>query len=514
MLKRPSLFNAKSLFVSVTLLIVSAGCTSDDVPHKHLTQAAQPVPVNPAPAAQTLPIAREKVEIAGGPVTSSPPVSPPVTVAPPSTPPTAVKQSPKGSVGLTTRLSNTHVLMPGNGVVRLEIGLDAADAKKGARLPMNIALVIDRSGSMRGDKIVHTREAARHLISQLTDKDTVAIVSYSDDVRVDLPASQATAKTRKEALDAISRIRPGGSTNLSGGLFRGQDEVNRNLRTGQVNRVILMSDGLANRGITDTRALSQQAQKHAQQGVSVTTMGVGTDYNEDLMTAVADHASGNYYFIEKSSAIASVFTRELSRMFSTVAQAAIVEVLIEDGVELKQVFGYTSTREGDIVKVPLAEMYAGQKRSILLEFVVPTVREGTVRVGEVTLRYEDAQREGKKVTEHVNMNVRVTREAAKVEKGRDRTVEERVAEVEVAAAMNQAAALLQAGRTKDAQQVLQRESTRLDSEANRLGGSKRLRKRAASIRKMEMEFDSAADEPAAAAGMAKKAKADSYMLTK
>ncbi|MFT5433540.1 MAG: Ca-activated chloride channel family protein, partial [Myxococcota bacterium] len=407
MLNRPSLFNVKPLFFSVTLLFVSAGCTSDDVPHKHLTQAAQPVSANSVPAAEAPPMTWERVELAGGPVTTSPPVAPTATVSPPASPktpptapPAAVKQTPKGSVGLTTRLSNTHVLMPGNGVVRLEIALDAADAKKGARLPMNIALVIDRSGSMRGDKIVHTREAARHLISQLTDKDTVAIVSYSDDVRVDLPASQADAETRKEALDAISRIRPGGSTNLSGGLFRGQDEVNRNLRTGQVNRVILMSDGLANRGITDTRALSQQAQKHAQQGVSVTTMGVGTDYNEDLMTAVADHASGNYYFIEKSSAIASVFTLELSRMFSTVAQAATVEVLIEDGVELKQVFGYTSTREGDIVKVPLAEMFAGQKRSILLEFVVPTVREGNVRVGEVTLRYVDAQGEGKKVTEH------------------------------------------------------------------------------------------------------------------
>ena len=171
---------------------------------------------------------------------------------------------------------------------------------------MNIALVIDRSGSMRGVKMDHTLQAAAHLVRQLKPSDTLSIVSYSDDVRVDIPAQRMKKRNIPRVLAALERIRAGGSTNLSGGLTRGQSEVSRNLKKGHVNRVILMSDGLANRGITDTRELARKVQQVAQRGISVTTMGVGTDYNEDLMTAVADHASGNYYFIESAKQIRTV----------------------------------------------------------------------------------------------------------------------------------------------------------------------------------------------------------------
>lgn len=422
-----------------------------------------------------------------------------------------------GNVKLTTLLSNTHVLMPGDGKVHLEIKLDATKNAGGERLPMNIALVIDRSGSMRGDKMENTKAAAKHLLTQLTDRDTLAIVSYSDHVRVDLPAQLLTKEALKDATAALARIRPGGSTNLSGGLFRGHEEVSRNQRSGQVNRVILMSDGIANRGITDQKALSMQAQKNAQSGVSVSTMGVGMDYNEDLMTAVADKASGNYYFIGDSKQIASVFTQELKKMFATVAQGAVVKLLVEDGVDLDSVFGYTFTREGDEVKIPLAEMFGGQQRSILVAFRAPTVRTGMTRLAKVTLQYEDIASEGELRTAKVPLQVRVTNDKTLVEKNKNNAVEERAVEIRIATAVTEAADLFREGRAGEAEKMLEDMEASVSDSSAGMGGSARLKKRATALRGLKAEFKAAQQPnsaPAAAARAVKKAKAESYQLVK
>ncbi|MFT7622492.1 MAG: Ca-activated chloride channel family protein [Myxococcota bacterium] len=516
-------------FAYVALVAALAGCNN---PGNTVPTTAASVTEAKTPPARTAgdtsaPLTWEKV---AGPQTKAtaaaltpagprPPEAPnPVTRAQPVTkPPEAgprASQTAAGNVTVTTTLSNPNLLMPGNGKVHLSIDLEALKQATGNRLPMNIALVIDRSGSMRGDKIEQTRAAARHLVSQLSDKDTLSIVSYSDDVRVDLPASRIDSTVKQQALDAIQRIRAGGSTNLSGGLFRGQDEVNRNLAQNQVNRVILMSDGLANRGITDTKQLSSKAQQHAQNGISVTTMGVGTDYNEDLMTAVADHASGNYYFIQESAQIASVFTQELNKMFSTVAQNVTVELLIEDGVELEQVHGYTFTRKADVVTIPLAELFAGQRRSILIGLKAPVLREGMARLAEVTLRYTDVASEGEARKAALAQSVRVTTNKERVEKTRNNTVEERVGEVEVATAMNSAAEQLRLGNGGEAQNILRGALMANEGRIGGLGGSARLKRQSSSLRTLADTFEEAEAKPAAAAATIKATKAKGRTLAR
>ncbi len=419
----------------------------------------------------------------------------------------------RASVVLNATLSNQHVLMPGDGLVHLAIDLDAVKGESLGRLPMNLALVIDRSGSMRGEKMAHTLAAAKHLVEQLNSRDTLSIVSYSDDVRVDLPAQAVSAVVKKSALAAIERIRAGGSTNLSGGLFRGQDEVERNIKSGQVNRVLLMSDGLANRGISDTKQLASRVQQASQRGLSVTTLGVGTDYNEDLMTAVADAGGGNYYFIENPKAIAGVFRTELDRMFSTVAQAAKIELSIDDGAELKQVFGYTFTRKGDVVEIPLAEIFGGQKRSILVEVAVPVVRAGRAPIGKVTLSYDDIATE-KTVKFSQDLAVTVTKNKDLVEKGRDKAVEERIEEVRVAAVVTRAADLLREGRSGEARKMLRQQMASTGAKAKGMGGSARLEKQVQELEALDADFGAAEEAPAAAPSLIKRAKERAYQQAK
>jgi len=419
-----------------------------------------------------------------------------------------------GALTMTTSLSNRNVLQSGPGIVHMAIDLKGDPAISGKRLPMNVALVIDRSGSMRGDKIEDARASARHFVSQLSPQDRIAIISYSDGVRVDLPSSKATKATKKSAIEAIAGIQSGGSTNLSGGLFRAQDEVERHLSAGQVNRVILMSDGLANRGLTDTKAISKRAQQTSQRGVTTTTMGVGTDYNEDLMTSLADHAGGNYYFIQESKQIANVFKEELRKMFATVAQNTVVEFTLEDGIDLKDLYGYTFTRQDGKVTVALSDIFGGQKRSILMAFEVPCQRAGTQSLSQVTLQFDDVNSGFKSQKALVSVDVAVTKDAALVESTRNRRVEERVGEVQVAQAVEKAADLVKSGNYGEAKRVLQRQRSHTANRAKGMGGSARLQEQIGVLDQLEVEFEAAEEAPASAPARAsvKRAKANARKL--
>jgi len=243
-------------------------------------------------------------------------------------------------------------------------------------------------------------------------------------------------------------------------------------------------------------------------------MGVGTDYNEDLMTAVADRAGGNYYFIQDSKQIVSVFQEELRRMFSTVAQNTVMEIAIEDGADLKQVFGYTFTRQNGKVTIPLAEIFGGQKRSILLEVNVPLLKEGKVVIGDVTLNYDDVTAGLKPKTTKLALGVTVTKDSKLVEKNRNRTVEERLGEVLVAQAIEQAADHVKNGRFGEAQKVLRDQRAVTSGQSAAMGGSARLDSQVKALQAMELDFEQAEEAPASAPARAsiKRAKAKAYKL--
>ncbi len=164
------------------------------------------------------------------------------------------------------------------------------------RLPVNIAIVIDRSGSMQGDKIKHAREAALQAIDRLRDNDIVSIVAYDTSVEVLVPATKVS--DREEIKGRIRAIKAHGSTALFAGVSKGAAEVRKFLDDKHVNRVILLSDGLANVGPSSPMELGQLGRSLIKEGVSVSTMGLGTGYNEDLMSKLAIESSGNHTFIE------------------------------------------------------------------------------------------------------------------------------------------------------------------------------------------------------------------------
>jgi len=246
------------------------------------------------------------------------------------------------------------------------------------RAPINLSLVLDRSGSMSGAKLDAARRAASMLTRRLSPQDTVSVVAFDDEVTV--VAHPATGKAQEELPEAIESIQSGGMTNLSGGWLRGRDLVAEHLREGGVNRVILLTDGLANVGITEPARLTGLCQNAAKDGVSTTTIGFGQGYDEDLLKAMADAGQGGTYYIEEVDQASGVFEEELEGLLSIAAQN--VRVTVQPGADaesVKVLHQYPSHAQDDLLTVEVGDLYAREPRRILMAFLLSpdSVRMGT-----------------------------------------------------------------------------------------------------------------------------------------
>lgn len=273
--------------------------------------------------------------------------------------------------------------------VVLKVALDGARPAQTRRAPVNLALVIDKSGSMGGDKIVRAREAALEAVRRLSHDDIVSIVVYDDDVRTLVPARRVGDG---EALaTAIEGIEAGGSTNLHGGVVAGAAELRKNIEGGYTHRVLLLSDGQANVGPQTPEALGSLGARLVREGISVTTIGLGLDFNEDLMTRLARRSDGNTYFVAESRDLPRIFNEELGDVLSIVARRVVIELDFPEGARPVRVVGREGRVEEKRVIVELNQLYGGQEKFALVEVELdPAAKASSRRVASARVRYEDA----------------------------------------------------------------------------------------------------------------------------
>ena len=236
------------------------------------------------------------------------------------------------------------------------------------RTPANVAIVLDKSGSMQGEKIARARDAANLAISKLGRDDIAAIVSYDNVVRVDMPATRVSDKD--EFRRRINAIAANGNTALFAGVSKGAHEVRKFLDPNRVNRVILLSDGLANVGPSSPYELGQLGAALARENISVSTIGLGLGYNEDLMTQLAGMSDGNHAFAENADDLARIFTAEFGDVLSVIAQDVQIRIRCADGVRPLRVLGRESTIDGQDVIVNLHQIYGQQEKFVVLEIEV------------------------------------------------------------------------------------------------------------------------------------------------
>jgi len=324
--------------------------------------------------------------------TAPPPAPPPptVVVAPPAPqpPPVPVPVTNPGSLSLTGRLSHPY-LVPGTSDVFATLEVTAVDVPGAKRAPVNLAVVIDRSGSMSGAKIENARRAAQRLVDLLGDEDRISVVHYGTDVNA-LGGLFATAENKVKLKRYIANISDEGGTNIGDGLAVGQKHIERAKSDFRVNRLLLLSDGQPTVGITSSQGLVNVVRRIRDSGVSVTSLGVGADFNEDLMQRLADVGGGSYGFISDASAMAGLFQRDLEQAGTMVARAASLSFTLPDGVRFVEVYGRPVSQMGNTVTITLPDFSARQVEKLVVHLTAsPAVRSGTVDIAGFQLAYTD-----------------------------------------------------------------------------------------------------------------------------
>ena len=273
-------------------------------------------------------------------------------------------------------------------VRHLLISLSAPVAPpRAGRLPLNVALVLDRSGSMAGErKFELAREALKQSLSMLRPEDRFTIVVYDHDVDVLVPSTPASATAKRRALAALNEVGPRGSTNLHGGWMAGATEVAAFLNTEGVTRVLLLTDGLANDGLAEPAQLASLAAELRHRRITTSTFGVGDDFDERLLRDIAHEGGGNFYFVESPLQIPDLLTSELGEALAVVARDAALQVALPAGAEAKVLNRFRSTYAiGDNeMRVELGDLTSGQELSVVVRIRFAhgvDANETTVRVG-------------------------------------------------------------------------------------------------------------------------------------
>ncbi|MFQ5483996.1 MAG: VWA domain-containing protein [Desulfobacterales bacterium] len=295
-----------------------------------------------------------------------------------------------GPVKISAQLVQSKVLQGSAGIVSLALTLkadDIIDHSDGKYHNVDMVIVLDRSGSMKGSKIKNARQAVLNLLSNLSSKDRFALITYSDGVSRITDLQKVSDVNRKQLETFIRSVRTGGGTNLGAGLQTGINVLLSAGHNGNSGKVILISDGLANKGITSHQVLGNIAGIAAEKEFAISTVGVGIDFNEQLMTKIADNGAGNYYYLENPEAFAEVVQKEFFYTQTTAVNGISVHLSMPDGISLISAAGYPITVQNNRAVFNPGDLRSNQTRKLFLTLKVPSERVGTFELGKIKVRY-------------------------------------------------------------------------------------------------------------------------------
>lgn len=240
------------------------------------------------------------------------------------------------------------------------------------RHPLNLSLVLDRSGSMQGEKMSRAREAAAYCIDQLLPQDRISLVIFDDIVEV-LAASQPV-ENKMEIKRRLAQVQARNSTALHEAWVRGGIEVSNYLMRDAVNRVLLITDGLANVGETNVDRIVSQAGELAARGVTTSTIGIGRDFNEDLLIPMAEAGRGNAWHVERATDMARIFATEMEGLIAQSGHTVSLGFTPSDGVKVQDVLNdFEMTHTG---RYKLPNLLAGAPIEIVVRLKLPAQSAG------------------------------------------------------------------------------------------------------------------------------------------
>ena len=271
------------------------------------------------------------------------------------------------------------------------VALRAPEAPpRAGRLPVHLAFVIDRSGSMNGNKIAHARRAVQQGIRSLRESDRFAVVAYDEHIELPVPSTSAKAEARDAAVATVERISARGHTDLHGGWERGCQQVAEHLTKDAVGRCLLLTDGLANAGVTDFVEIVRQCAGWRDRHVVTSTFGVGADFDEEVLRRMSDAGGGNFQFIESAVQIADFVASEVGEALATTVREAVLVVDAGPGAVVESLNDFPCRQEGALWRVAIGSLQSGQPLEPVLRVSFPEGETGESR--DVTVRALDQDR--------------------------------------------------------------------------------------------------------------------------
>lgn len=418
------------------------------------------------------------------------------------------------SSGLKASAQYSRVAVaPGESVdINILINIEApALPQKEKRLPLALSLVLDRSGSMsEAKKIDYARQAAKVVVNALEPDDLFALVIYDNEVNVLYPLGPVNNKEQlKKQIDGIE---PRGMTFLSGGLEQGIAQLQKTGRDRPC-RVMLLSDGLANQGISDSEMVAAIGANARGRGIAVSSIGLGLDFNENLMQQLAQRGGGKYYYIQDSKFLPAVFREELQLIEAPYTQNLRASFLASGPMNAFKVYGYGKETRGKLTSIEMGDFSANEKRHIMLNVKLTPKKAGKQKIGDFKLHYTDlTDKQSRDLLVPLYVEV-VADESRRKQMENAQAADTKIVKEEVmlleaeeihVAAMED----LQKGNIAEAKRKIGQEQQKLAPAAAR---NKAIANKMEAMRQAEASLERAAASPVMQKEMSKAAKSSQYM---
>ncbi len=343
------------------------------------------------------------------------------------------------------------------------VSFSAPDAPRAAtRPPLNVAFVLDRSGSMDGSKLVLAKQALAQALAMLRRDDRFAVVFYDQKIDVVVPSTLASDKAVAKAVRKIDAVEAGGNTNLASGWLTGCEEIAQHLDGPQMGTCLLLTDGQANWGLTDVSQLETHARELKNRGIATSTLGLGHDFNEELLQRMADAGGGRSYYVETAGQIADTLTSELGEALETVARGAVLQVKTRPGVHVDTLNAFEAGRLHDLTTgIHLGNLASRQAVSIVVRLTFPPGANGST--SDALFSMSD---DGSVLTlPETDLSWTYASDGQNDEQPRNVVVDREVARLYAAQAREEALAMNRAGQFAEARRRLRGTSARIQEYA-------------------------------------------------
>lgn len=289
-------------------------------------------------------------------------------------------------------LSQTKLVQGEDGALYINLSIQAPDTQgeQMGKTPTDFVVVLDRSPSMlAANKLPYAKAAVRELIGKLDASDRFALIAFDRRARIYSELVEVTPSARQRLINLVNKLNVGSATNIGAGLMRAKALIEKS-PSPRVKKILLLSDGETNTGITDPNALARMASEIASKQTVLSAIGMGLGFNEALMASLADHGMGNYSYLEHLNTLGDILAKDVDDTRLIYAENSALHLQLQNGVQLLDAAGYPiETIGGDAtqVRIKTGQLLQGVSKNLMLSLSSPTVRTGDFTLGEMTLQF-------------------------------------------------------------------------------------------------------------------------------